>query len=322
MTLLYSLLLLLGLIILMVLLFYKYIYHSVEKFDVTHYTFPLIDKLFISKDIKFLSNYFNFLATYSGINPEKNRYNILLDGEPDNISNIKDIDLLLTTKKDFSLLPKNVNIIYIPYCAYSFLENNIEPEQLLKTFPYISPYKKTKFCAFMYSNCNDNLKGISDRKKFYELLNNKLSVDNLGSCYNKEKPSSTISGHKNAKIMYEPYKFVIAFESMQIDGYITEKLTNPMLAGAIPIYLGAPDIKKYCFSGYIDVNDFKSFEECIDFIFKLNNDDILYTNFLQQPWLKNNIVDKEFFSIYYGGTIYKDIYNIFPKKLQKFLKRN
>ena len=49
---------------------------------------------------------------------------------------------------------------------------------------------------------------------------------------------------------YKPYKFVIAGENTEgLSGYITEKIINAMLSGAIPIYIGAPDIK-----GNISIN--------------------------------------------------------------------
>jgi hypothetical protein len=41
------------------------------------------------------------------------------------------------------------------------------------------------------------------------------------------------------------YKFTIAFENFSYRGYNTEKLTDPLLAGSVPIYLGNPEITKH-----------------------------------------------------------------------------
>ena len=40
------------------------------------------------------------------------------------------------------------------------------------------------------------------------------------------------------------YRFVVAFENDAADGYMTEKIVNAMLAGAIPIYAG-PKVEKF-----------------------------------------------------------------------------
>ena len=44
--------------------------------------------------------------------------------------------------------------------------------------------------------------------------------------------------HDDAVDIYSDYAFVIAFENVQEDGYFTEKIVNPMLAGSVPIYWG------------------------------------------------------------------------------------
>jgi len=44
---------------------------------------------------------------------------------------------------------------------------------------------------------------------------------------------------------YKRYKFVITFENRQLNGYLTEKIVNALLAGVVPIYFGAPDVGNY-----------------------------------------------------------------------------
>lgn len=38
------------------------------------------------------------------------------------------------------------------------------------------------------------------------------------------------------------YKFTIAYENTAYPGYVTEKVTDAMVAGSLPVYMGAPDI--------------------------------------------------------------------------------
>jgi len=44
---------------------------------------------------------------------------------------------------------------------------------------------------------------------------------------------------------YKNYKFVIAMENIQKDGYITEKNINAFYSGAIPIYWGATNVNDF-----------------------------------------------------------------------------
>lgn len=50
------------------------------------------------------------------------------------------------------------------------------------------------------------------------------------------------------------YRFCICFENFGSPGYVTEKINDCILAGTVPIYLGAPDIADYvpegCFLAY------------------------------------------------------------------------
>ena len=62
------------------------------------------------------------------------------------------------------------------------------------------------------------------------------------------------TNHRQAALVYRPYKFVVAFENDFKKGQLTEKMVNALLAGAIPIYAGAPNI--------VDLVNTKSFIHC------------------------------------------------------------
>ena len=67
------------------------------------------------------------------------------------------------------------------------------------------------------------------------------------------------NGRESKINLYKQYKFVIAFENACATDYVTEKFFDPLIAGAVPIYLGAPNINEFapgehCF---IHANDFK-----------------------------------------------------------------
>ncbi len=63
------------------------------------------------------------------------------------------------------------------------------------------------------------------------------------------------------------YRFALCFENTAFPGYVTEKIFDCFVAGCIPIYLGAPDIKNMVPAGsFIDARDFRDFAGMESFI--------------------------------------------------------
>lgn len=98
----------------------------------------------------------------------------------------------------------------------------------------------------------------------------------------------------------ELYDYSVAFEnSSDYEGYITEKIFHPMMAGSIPIYLGASNISKYVPSNcFIDFRDFRSLEDLYEYLknlsenkksnFRLNIKKFIFSKqFLQFDSLQN-----------------------------------
>ena len=64
------------------------------------------------------------------------------------------------------------------------------------------------------------------------------------------------------------YKFVIGVENALARDYVTEKFFNPLLAGTVPVYRGAPNVEEFapgrkCF---VNAADFRSPAELADFM--------------------------------------------------------
>lgn len=202
---------------------------------------------------------------------------IVIDRECSDDSNIKNASLVITTKK----YPKNkMPFLYIPSYSISFAQYDISPESLIK----IHLPKKKRFCAFINSNNDAKFKGITDSQNFYNLLQNMSEnrVENLDS-------------YLSNKELLSEYKFVIVFENEQIDGYISDKITNTMIAGTIPIYLGTNDVKNHFNKeSFICVNDFSDWQSCINYILYLDVNENQYINMLSKPWLINNKLTEHF----------------------------
>jgi hypothetical protein len=270
-------------------------------------------KILFNLDTKILVNY--ILPYHTKILKQsdcKNGHlNVIVDCEPNTIDNIN-ADIIITTKKNIK------NSIYVPVFVYSFMESTLDPELLVKksSFDEKHFYKnKTKFCVFMYSNCWEKYSGVVNRKNFFHMLNNIKKVDNLGKCYNGKNTKAN-KGHtwRNSYETYMDYKFVISFENKEVEGYISEKLIMPMIARCIPIYLGSSNVNEYFNPrSFINVNNFNSFQDCIDYVLKVDNEQELYNSIINEPFLYNNTIDKDLFSIYYGGRFYDE----FNQKLQE-----
>jgi hypothetical protein len=69
------------------------------------------------------------------------------------------------------------------------------------------------------------------------------------------------------------YRFAICYESMGIEGFITEKIFDCFFAGTIPIYLGAPDITDHVPANcFIDRRNFASYSDLDRYLKSLSQD--------------------------------------------------
>jgi len=158
--------------------------------------------------------------------------------------------------------------------------------------------KKTKFCNFIYSN------DCYTRNNFFKRLSKYKRVDAPGKCMNNMPPiDSATPEESRGKTNWEQkkinflkdYKFTISFENTITEGYSTEKITNPMGAGSIPIYYGNPRIaEEFNEESFLILKSTKKkdIRELITKIIEIDQDDKLYDEILKRPWFKNNKPNK------------------------------
>jgi hypothetical protein len=142
--------------------------------------------------------------------------------------------------------------------------------------------EKTKFCNFIVSNGNaDNI-----RELFFDQLSKYKKVDSGGRYRNN------IGGPVNDKFDFQKkYKFSICFENSNTSGYLTEKIFQAFAAKTIPIYWGDINISKPITSGgsginnksFINLHDFSSFDQAIDYIKEVDSDSNLFFDMINQP---------------------------------------
>lgn len=151
---------------------------------------------------------------------------------------------------------------------------------------------KRKFCNFIYSN-PDSGEGSLIRIDFCKKLQQYKHVDCPGKILNNMK-SDLIERYdenwKHGKIKFvSNYKFTIAFENSSSPGYTTEKLLQPFWGNSIPIYWGNPEVTKdFNPKAFINCNDYKDFDEVIEKIKELDNNDELYMQMLKEPPMKSD----------------------------------
>ncbi|MFA4814274.1 glycosyltransferase family 10, partial [Helicobacter pylori] len=133
---------------------------------------------------------------------------------------------------------------------------------------------KREFASFVASNAN-----APKRNAFYEALNSIEPVAGGGSVRN------TLGYNvKNKSEFLSQYKFNLCFENTQGYGYVTEKILDAYFSHTIPIYWGSPSVAKdFNPKSFVNVCDFKNFDEAIDYVRYLHTHpnaylDMLYEN--------------------------------------------
>ena len=161
----------------------------------------------------------------------KDSFVVMISGEPWRL-NIP-VDLIISPM----IHQLGYKTIFYPF-LYSSLEERVElhPIQM----------EKTKFCAFMY------YQSYGHRDKWFHVLNQYQPVDALGRACNNVPLETTRFVHNEKETYndiavryYSTYQFVLAIENQWLEGYFTEKLINPILAGSIPLYWGHPKVFDY-----------------------------------------------------------------------------
>ena len=178
---------------------------------------------------------------------------------------------------DYPVTERNFRLpLYRRWPEYSQLFNSRNPEKVVS--------QNRKFCSFMVSNPN-----ARTRIDFFKKLSSYRGVDSGGKILNNVGcPIPT--GVENKLNWMRNYKFSITFENSSYPGYTTEKLMHALITDTIPIYWGNPlagmDFNPKAF---INCHDFKSFDEVIELVKEIDQNESLYKEYLSQPYLKDNV---------------------------------
>lgn len=201
------------------------------------------------------------------------------------------------------------------YLRHPLVRRNLDAAKLKQQFTQDDLDAKTGFCNFVYSNSEF---ASPVRKQFFELLSQYKRVDSGGRYLNNI--GGPIGKTPEDKIAFQSrYKFSIAFENGQSDGYTTEKIIDAFAAKTIPIYWGNPHIAKdFNEKAFINCNNYASLEEVVDRVKEIDNDDELYRAMLAEPiFITGN--DPEQFSL---KKLEQFLYAIFDQPLESARRRS
>ena len=159
----------------------------------------------------------------------------------------------------------------------------------------VSEKRATKFCEFVYS------KSVAHREGFFDALNAYKKIDSPGKSRNNMPPIGSFSSSQDSreelnwmeqKIAFSlQYKFSIAIENTSYPGYVTEKIVNAYAAGCIPIYYGDPTIvEDFNPESFVNLHDYESFEDAVEVIKKIDQDDESYRKMLNASVFKGGQV--------------------------------
>ena len=166
----------------------------------------------------------------------------------------------------------------------SFLWQNFSSLDIIRREVLHKPIR-TNFCAAVISNCG---KFYNYRLKIIDKLNKYKKVDMGGHCRNNIN-----KGVINKINFLSSYKFSIAMENSNGDGYASEKIIDSFLAGTIPIYYGDYMIDEFINpKTYILIKGDSDMDEKIEYIKQIDNDINLYKSIMKEnPILDNNFAN-------------------------------
>ena len=175
-----------------------------------------------------------FIIKYEDSSPDYLIYNVF-DDEDINFKYQNTIKIAIYTENimpdmnyaDYILGHYHINYLdkyfkYTTFFWHNFINIDKEREKVLKNSI------RNKFCAAVISNCRAHF-----RLSFINKLSEYKRVDIGGKCINNIHKKI-----ENKTEFFSKYKFSIAMENSNGDGYSSEKIFDSFLAGTIPIYYG------------------------------------------------------------------------------------
>ena len=257
------------------------------------------------------------LLVYSVFNDEHKNYNCLklfITGE-NTYPNFNECDyaiasLRMSVPGRYLFVPHSVN--FHSGEKFNLIKEPVAPHEL----------QKKRFCLFLYSNATRGV-GAVMRARFCEKLMNYKRVDCPGKVlHNMNIPELSArndsSWHKSKNDLISRYKFIIAFENTDGNGYMTEKIIDAYINNVVPIYWGSTaDCSLFPRDSMIYAADYSTLDELVERVKEVDSNDDLYMSMLAANPLRN----PEFRAEWLGYTAKRTLFikKIAEKAFSKYL---
>ena len=186
---------------------------------------------------------------------------------------------------DYAILPflgNDPRHYYLPIFAYNrstepLISKNIDLSQIRS--------EKTRFCSLLSAYVD---RSVQRRMEFFNELNRRKKVDSIGKAANNTG-WRVPNGHDPKLEALIPYKFTIAFENKELEGWTTEKMYDPLAVHTVPIFWGDRKAVEYFNpDAFINAYDFKNLTDLADYVCEVDSDEKLYQRYLEAPPFRNN----------------------------------
>ena len=244
----------------------------------TEFLYPILKNISSSIELSYFCNN-PYIITSMGTIKDNTKPYIFFNAEP-NIINSNDFNTILKDKMCIACFitstvpPSNEKTYYLPFLL-------CRGEHIFNSTPFERKYvnnERKKLAAYIAHHSPKH------REEFFNLLRKKDStVESLGKSLNT---TNIALPHKWSDLpeIYKDYTFGFAMENTNENGYITEKIMNVFLGGAIPLYWGSSNVKEiFNKKAFIYINDFPSFDDCVNHIIELSKNRNLIQQMQNEP---------------------------------------
>ena len=285
----------------------------------------------------------NFIGFWRNFNKEDNFFsNILRKRYKPVISDKPDFVIVSSLCKPFEYMKFDcVRILYSgeplhpDFNAFDYVIgfDNISFDDRYLLFPYfllnkekamscIAPNKeiisslllnKEYFCNFIYSHESPN----GERSKILDTLSKYKRVE-CPCTYKNNMPDNWKVQFTVDKVDFiKRCKFTIAFESFSHAGFLTEKIRDAFVGNSIPIYYGDPNVDKvFNEKAFINCNNFSSFDDVLQKVIEIDNDDDMYIKMISAPkYVKDDYVQIKY------KELEEFLFNIFDQSPKNAFRR-
>jgi alpha-1,3-fucosyltransferase 10 len=134
----------------------------------------------------------------------------------------------------------------------------------------------------------------SGRIEYLAELSRHLRVDSYGQVLRNRALGGADRGRATLLETIACYRFTLAFENSIEEDYVTEKFFDPLVAGSVPVYLGAPNVADFAPGDrcYINVGDYAEPHELARYLNHLCREPHEYEGYLawKQTALRNEFL--------------------------------